>query len=68
MGCLFDVAEVQPSLRVQGAGSCKANPGAAQTLNNMYHRWTSEMETDFLKQHHWRKSSQWVTLRCVLQL
>ena len=34
-----------------------------QTLNNMYHRWTPEMETDFLKQHHWRKSSQWVTLR-----
>ncbi|CAL5228886.1 g12101 [Coccomyxa viridis] len=33
------------------------------TLNNMYHRWTPEMETDFLKQHHWRKSSQWVTLR-----
>lgn len=41
--------------------------GAVQTLNNMYHRWTPEMETDFLKQHHWRKSSQWVTLRYVLQ-
>ena len=37
--------------------------GVVQTLNNMYHRWTPEMETDFLKQHHWRKSSQWVTLR-----
>ncbi len=36
-----------------------------QTLNNMYHRWTPEMETEFLKQHHWRKSSQWVTLRCA---
>ena len=41
--------------------------GVTQTLNNMYHRWTPEMETDFLKQHHWRKSSQWVTLRYAMQ-
>ena len=34
-----------------------------QTLNNMYHRWAPEMESDALKVSHWRKSSQWAVLR-----
>ncbi len=37
--------------------------GCAQTLNNMYHRWAPEMETEALKVSHWRKSSQWAVLR-----
>lgn len=34
-----------------------------QTLNNMYHRWAPEMESEALKVSHWRKSSQWAVLR-----
>ncbi|KAK9907312.1 hypothetical protein WJX75_001278 [Coccomyxa subellipsoidea] len=33
------------------------------TLNNMYHRWAPEMESEALKVSHWRKSSQWAVLR-----
>jgi hypothetical protein len=32
-------------------------------MDNAMHRWAPEMETETLKHHHWRKSSQWVALR-----
>ena len=48
---------------------CTSNQGGdsavqqTQVLDNSYHRWAAEMETERLKMHHWRKSSQWAVVR-----